>query len=178
MSDIADQARVTLFLADYAANDALGKVNALGAGWSLTGHDPATGMTGAWAVVVIIDVPPAFYGHDYALSLALRGPDGRPVTAPGPTGEQQTIQVAQSVHVDTPNPPGVYVPGNTLWAHTQLIMNFAAGLPLASGQQYTWTVEIDGTSKPHWRTSFYVVGPRPGPVFGGQAGPASIPEIS
>lgn len=178
MSEIADSARVAIFLADYAGNDAANKVNALGAGWSLTGLNPATGLTAAWSVVAMVDVPPKFYNDDFAIALTLRDPTGRAVEIPGVTGTPQTVQVAQNVHVDEPSfPPGTYVPRGIAWSHLQLIMNFGNGLPLAPGHLYTWTLEIDGVRRDQWATSFFVVGPPPPPVFGGPTGPASIPEL-
>ena len=150
MSEIAERARVALFLSDYAGNDAAGKVNALGAGWALTGVDPATGLTAAWSVVAMVDVPPQFYNDDFALALTLRDAADRPVSVPGPAGAGQTIQMAQNVHVDEPAfPPGANVPRHRAWAHVQVIVNFGNGLPLSPGQFYTWTLEIDGVRKEH-----------------------------
>lgn len=178
MSAVAERSKVTVILADYAAADAVNKVNILGTGFQIAGVDAATGLTSPQTVVVFIDTPPEQYGEDFAVTLTLRGMDDRPVELPGPAGTPQAMRVAQNLRVEEPIfPPEANVPRRITWAHTQIIFNIANGLPLAPGQLYTWTLEIDSTRDPRWVASFYVPGPRPRPVFGGPSNPASIPEL-
>ncbi|EYR65026.1 hypothetical protein N866_18830 [Actinotalea ferrariae CF5-4] len=178
MSPISDSARVSLFVADYAAPDAIQKLNIIGAGWAVTGVNPETGLTAPHAVVAFIDVPPDHYGEDFAFTLTLRGPDGQPVRVPGPTGQVEPLRIAQTLRAEEPQfPPEVNVPRRTVWSHTQVALNMSNGIPVQVGSLYTWTLDIDGNTRPAWAVSFYVPGPRPGPVFGGPAGPATIPDV-
>lgn len=178
MSEIAEAARVAVFLADYAGNDPGGRINALGVGWALAPLNPQTGVTSALAAVAIVSVPPQFYGAEYAIEVTLRREDGRAVEMPGPTGEPQALRLAQNIRAEEPTfPPGSNVPRGKLWSQMQVVMGFSNGLPLVGGQLYSFTVGIDSTSKPDWAASFYVPGPPSGPVFGGPAGPADIPGL-
>lgn len=178
MSDVGERSRVSVLLADYAAADAVGKVNVLGVGWSITALNPQSGTTTPQTVVVMVDSPPDLYGEDFALSLTLRNSDGHPVEVPGPTGAPQAMRVGQNVHIDEPAfPPGTNVPRHTMWAHTQVLLNLGNGIPLPPGHLYTWSVDIDGTHRTDWEVSFFVVAPPSLPVFGGPAGPSDIPDV-
>lgn len=178
MSAVAERARVAVLLSDYAAVDAANKINLLGLGWAVTGADPSSGLTAPQTVVVLIDAPPDLYGEDFAVTLTLRNADDEPVELPGPAGAMQAMRIAQNVRVEEPVfAPNLNVPRRAVWAHTQIILNLANGLPLALGQPYTWTLEIDSTQDPRWAVSFFVPGPRSAPVFGGPANPATIPEL-
>lgn len=178
MSSISSTARVSLFVADYAAPDAIQKLNILGAGWAVTAVNPETGLTAPHAVVAFIDVPPEHYGEEFAVTLTLRDSAGQPVKVPGPTGQVEPMRIAQTLRVEEPQfPPEFNVPRRTVWSHTQVALNMSNGIPVALGQLYTWTLDIDGNGHPAWSVSFYVPGPRPGPVFGGPANPATIPDL-
>lgn len=63
-------------------------------------------------------------------------------------------------------PPGLNVPRNTLWAHSQVVFTLVNGLPLRGDELYTWHVEIDGEERATWGTSFFVAAPPPQPVIG------------
>lgn len=168
-----------MFLADHAAVDAGKKINALGIGFSVVGADLATGLTGPQTVVALIEVPPTFYDVDYVVTLTLRGPDDTPVTLPGPVGQPQAVRMTQTLRAETPVfDPSFNVPRQTVWAHSQVLVNLSNGLPLPLGNLYTWTLELDDTRRDEWAVGFYVPGPRPGPVFGGPANPANIPGIA
>ena len=56
MSELSDNATVSLTLADLANADAAGKLNLLGANWTWTALQPS-GQTSPQALVVTIDVP-------------------------------------------------------------------------------------------------------------------------
>ncbi len=167
MRELRDAARVAVVLADYAAVDAINKVNILGAGWTVAGQDLATGATPPQTLVVLIDVPPEFYGTDFTVSLQLLNQTGEVVQLPGPVGVPQALRVAQIVRAEEPLfAPGANIPRGVIWPHSQLIFNLQNGLPLPPNQLYTWTVEIDGEHHDAWSASFYVPGPPPGPVVG------------
>lgn len=168
---------MTIFVTDYAATDAVSKINALGIGWTVTGTDPSTGMTAPQALVAMIDLPPELYGQDFSMTVTLRDATGDPVMLPGPAGTPQAMRIAQVARAEEPVfPPEMFVPRHLVWAHVQMILNLANGLPLPPGL-YTWSMEIDGNEDSRWATSFYVPGKRPDPVFGGPANPAQIPGV-
>ena len=167
MSAIGDSARVNVLLADFALADAINKLNVLGIGWAVTGIDPRTGATAPQSVVVMIDVPPDHYGASFTIGLQLRDSAGGLVELPGPAGQLQALRVAQIARVEEPMmPPGLGVPRNTLWAHSQVVFTLVNGLPLRGDEFYTWHVEIDGEERPTWATSFYVAAPPAAPVIG------------
>lgn len=181
MSVVAERSRVAVILADHAAADSSGKVNALGMGWAVSGNNSQTGLTAPQAVVVFIDSPPELYGEEFALTLTLRDEDGEPVELPGPPGAGGTMRVSQAARVEEPVfPPGAGIPRRMLWAHTQVILNLGNGLPLRPGHLYTWSLDIDTTHRPEWAVSFYVPGPASEPsrpVFGGPSNPTNIPGV-
>jgi hypothetical protein len=166
MSEIADDARVTLLLADYAVADAVKKVNILGAGWQLAGLQQNTGMTSPQTVVVFVDLPPQHNNEQFAMSLTLLDESGQAVEVPGPTGEQQPLRISQLCKAEEPVFPGQNVPSNVVFSHLQWVVQFAGGIPLPPSQLYTWQVEIDGNAPKAWAASFYVPGPKPKPVLG------------
>lgn len=167
MSALAEKARVSVLLADYASADAIGKINVLGAGFALCGIDVQTGAIPPQTLVVLIDILPEFYGEDFTLSVALRDSSGNPVEIPGPAGAPQPMRVAQVIRAETPVfPPGTNVPKDVVWAHAQLCLQLMNGLPLKAGDYYTWSVQLDGTDREDWAVSFYVAGPPPPVVLG------------
>ncbi|HUR51587.1 MAG TPA: hypothetical protein VMZ11_05645 [Mycobacteriales bacterium] len=173
---LLDSARVTVLLADYIAADAGGKLTAVGAAFTLTGLGP-DGHTPPQHVAVVVDVPPQHLGQDFALGISLveEGSDA-PVLVPGGTGEPEALRVAQVVQAQAPSVPGMMVP-STVPGRVQLVLGFPQGLPLQAGSTYRWTVELDGQSRPEWTAWFHVPAAAPGPVFGGPAGPSSIPQF-
>jgi hypothetical protein len=174
---LAQDAQVSVLLADYIGLDAAGKINALGAGFTVTGV--ANGLTPPQHVAALIDVPSSYAGQDFALSVQLRDETvGRLVQVPGQSGLLEALRMQQVARAERPNAgPGVHLP-QTMFARVQVALAFPMGLPLVVGNYYAWQVEIDGQSQPHWQARFYVAGPPPGPVFGGPSGPASIPPLS
>jgi hypothetical protein len=167
MDSVADQVRVALVLADYAAGDASGKANVIGAGWTVTGIDPQQGQTSPQSVLALLDVPPHLYEEEFVVTLALHNGAGELVQVPSPTGGTHALRIANVVKAPMPTfGPGTYVPSRTVWGHAQVVLNFPSGLPLERGQLYTWRLSIDTTTEPRWAVSFYVPGSDPGPVIG------------
>jgi hypothetical protein len=165
MSEISDNAHVSLMLADYANTDASNKLNMLGAGWMATALQ-ASGQTPPHALVVLIEVPPRHYGEEFAVTLTLTDEAGEPVKVGGPTGSPETLRIQQLVKADRPSVAQLYVPPHRLPGRVQLVLNFANGIPLAAGQIYRWAAEIDGNKDDRWQVSFLVAGPPPAPVLG------------
>lgn len=166
MSDVANDAQVAVLIADYAAIDAAGKVNAIGVGFQFAGLNVETGTTSPQTVIVLIDVPPKHYSEEFAVSLSLVDQVGDVVNVPGPTGEATPLRIAQVHTANVPQVPNAYIPKDLLPSRIQIVVNFAGGLPLAAGQLYAWQVDIDGSAEPHWRAVFFVPGPPPRPVIG------------
>jgi hypothetical protein len=169
---VLDDARVLLFVADYAGVDAAQKINAIGAAFTLTGIQPQTGLTPPHHVVVIIDVPTEYVGTDFALAIELRRDDlNQAVTVPGPAGQPEAMRIQQIVRPEKPQvPPGAQMPPG-LYARIQYVLAFPTGLQLPPGVTYRWRVEIEGQTKTGWDTVFHVLAPVPGPLFGGPSAP-------
>jgi len=124
--------RGSLVLCDYASQDQLaGKVNLMGAGWSMIGP-----QIGPHAVVAFIKVGWTEANRPHKLALRLADSDGAPVKVPGPAGEQQ-IQFSGNLEVG--RPPG-------LPEGSEIDATFAINLlplPLVPGQRYEWLLEVD-----------------------------------
>jgi hypothetical protein len=174
---IFEDANVSLVLADYIGVDSSGKLNALGVGFTATGIQ-ANGMTPSVYIAALIDLPSKYVGQEFAVSLKLQNDDtGQVVTLTGPTGQPDALRLQQVFKAERAvAPPGAYLPEG-MFCRTQMLMAFPNGLPLAPSSFFSWVVEIDGNSNSSWRCSFYVIGPPPGPVFGGPAGPTDIPSF-
>jgi len=172
-----DDVVVQVFIADHVSIDGVGKLNALGAGFMVTGVQP-TGLTLPQAIAVIIDIPSRYVGQDFTLSLELRNEaTGSVVTVPGPSGSPEALRLSQLTKVEQPNVPGLHLPSGVP-TRVQVVTAFVNGLPLSLGAQYTWRVEIDSQHRKGWTATFYVPGPPPGPVFGGPAQPTDIPGFT
>jgi hypothetical protein len=157
VTEISDNARVIVLLADFANQDPANKINLLGAHWNITGVQP-NGATSPQAVVIFIELPPHFQGKDFTVSVALLDEAGSPVDVPSPSGERQPLRLRQPFRVERPE---VGVPPDVP-SRIQAILNFHTGIPLTANRQYRWQVEIDDISRPEWEAGFYVVGPPPG----------------
>jgi hypothetical protein len=161
---LADEARVSLMLADFANADATGKLNIIGGGWQVTAR-LSTGMTPPICVIARVEVPASHYGEQIAWSMSLLGEAGDVVSLPGPSGELQALRIQQLAKVEKPNVPGLFLPPNSLRSQVQVVLNFSGGLLLAPGA-YSWLFEIDGNEEPHWNIEFVVLGPPAQPVIG------------
>jgi hypothetical protein len=165
VSEVADAATAVVVLADYAAAEPpAGKINAIGVGWQITAIAP-TGGTPPQTIVVLIDVPQSFAGEQVALTLSLRDATNNIVEVPQPDGSRQSVRIAQLAVINKPAVPGVALPRD-MPARVQVVVALPTGLALQPGELYTWQLDIDGTRKPEWATSFYVVAPAPPAVLG------------
>lgn len=174
---LVEEARVVVLVADYIAADASNKLNFIGAGFQLAGHDAQTGVIAPQHVAVIVDLPAKHHDTDVSLGVELRNRDtDQVVHVPGPM-ESQTMRIQQVVRPMRPSMPGVWLP-DTLPCRVQYLLQFPGGLPLPAGHGYYWRVELDGNHRKDWKSEFYVPGPPPGPVFGGPAGGAAdVPKF-
>jgi hypothetical protein len=130
--------RATLLLAD-AAQAVEGKLYVLGAGWSVTGPQPAP-----MAIALKLDVPWDQANARHRWRMELVDADGEAVTLP----EGGAIFIEQEFEVG--RPPGIK-PGTAL--DYVVAMNITP-LPLEAGRQYAWTLTIDGEGRDDWRLPF------------------------
>lgn len=138
--------RGALILCDYASQEIPGgKVNIIGAGWSVTAPVP-----GPRAVAVFIKVAWTEANQPHKFSVRMMDADGRVVTAEGPAGAQG-IEFQGNLEVGRPAgiPEGSEI-------DAQFAINLVQ-LPLVPGQRYAWQLEIDGTETA--RESFFVARP-------------------
>src|SRR5262249_35142692 len=138
--DLGRQLKATLLLAD-AAQAVDGKLFVLGGGWSVTGPQPTP-----MAIALKIDVPWDQANTRHGWRIELMDAAGQPVGGGGAgavRGEQE---------LERGRPRGVK-PGPSL--DFVLAINIPP-LPLEPGNQYAWTLTIDGESAENWRLPFSV----------------------
>lgn len=174
---IFDDAQVVVLAADYIGMDASGKINAIGAGFTVSGVLP-TGLVAPQHIAVLVDLPSRHAGAEFSLSIELRDEStDSAVKVAGPGGQLEPLRIGQLAKVlQFPSVPGVYIPAR-MFCRVQALLAFPNGLPVAPGGFYFWRVEIDGQHRKHWKASFHVLGPPPPAVFGGPTGPAGIPTL-
>lgn len=173
-----DDAQVRVLLADYIGVDLGGKINAIGAGFSLA-HLQPNGLTGPQHIIAIVDLPGRYGGQQFSLELELRDEtsDEAFSVAAGPDGRTHPLRFANVVTAPVPAVPGVHLPLDQVTTQVHLPLAIIDGLPLTAGHAYAWRVKLDGQTKQGWHSRFYVPGPPPPIVFGGPSGPATIPNV-
>jgi hypothetical protein len=132
----------TLLLCD-AAEAINGKLYILGGGWSITGP-----MSIPSALALKIDVPWSEANRKIHAKVELMDADGGLVSVPDQFGNEQPVQIEFDFEVG--RPPGL-APGTPLDATVALNI---PPLPLSQGSRFTWRLEVDGASKPHWQVAF------------------------
>jgi hypothetical protein len=163
MSEVFEQASVSLMLADYAVADPLGKLQVVGGGLQIIGRDAAKGMSASFALVVALVFPTELVGEQYAFEVVLEDTDGRPV---GLSESASVMRFGQTLQVDEPNFRGIGVPRRALPARSNVVLYFNTGLPLPPGGVLRWRARIDGDTRPEWVVSFFVPAPPSVPVLG------------
>lgn len=141
--------KAVLLLADFA-QVADGKLNIIGAGWSILGPMPVP-----TAIAAKLEIPWDQTNIKHNVVLELNDEDGHPVTFPGPTGPQP---VRVEVGVEVGRPPGVR-PGTPIDA--PIAVNIGP-LPLPPDRRFTWKLSIDGETHADWQVSFSTLAPPPG----------------
>src|SRR5664279_1240243 len=147
MSEVFEQASVSLILADFAVADQLGKLQMVGGGLQLIGRDHGSGVSAAFALVVSLTFPP-----ELAESAAVPG--------------SRVMRFGQTLQIEEPNFRGSGVPRRSLPTRSHVVLYFNTGLPLPPGQVLVWRARIDGESRPEWTVPFFVPAPPPAPVLG------------
>jgi len=130
-----------MILADYA-QAADGKLNVIGAGWSITGPGPAP-----FAIALDIKVPWDQTNMRHTMRLELVDADGSPVLVPTADGEQP-LYVESTFEVGR---PAGLKPGTPI--DVPIAMNFPA-MPLPRGGRFEWRLSIDGETHGDWRVAF------------------------
>jgi hypothetical protein len=133
--------KVTMLLADHA-QAAEGKLNIIGAGWTVIGPAPAP-----FAIAILFEVPwdRANEQHDFRLELV--DSDGDAVLVPTPDGEQPLVLEGQ---FEVGRPPGVK-------RGTPLPFPLALNMgphQLAAGGRYEWRLTLNEESHEDWRLAF------------------------
>ena len=168
MSEVFEQASVSLILADFAVADQLGKLQMVGGGLQIIGRNHATGASAAFAVVVGLGFPPELFNEQYAFEVVLEDENGNPVeladaaAVPG----SRVMRFGQTLQIEEPNFRGSGVPRRALPTRTHVVLYFNTGLPLPPGQVLVWRARIDGESRSEWTVPFFVPAPPPAPVLG------------
>lgn len=135
--------RVTLLLADHA-QAADGKLNVIGAGWTITGPQPSP-----FAIGLIFDVPWDRANEEIRFRLELVDQDGNAVEIETPEG-LQPVSIEGGFEVG--RPPGIK-------RGTPLTFPAAINMgpqPLQPGGRYEWRLTVDGESREDWRLPFSV----------------------
>lgn len=174
---LADDLHLTMLIADYIGVDAGGKLNAIGAGITVTGLQP-NGLSAPHHVAVLMDAPSKYYGTQFAFSLELRDQEtNQLVQVPNPSGTMEALRIQQVLTVSAPFIQNVYLPPGMV-ARVQVSLAFPTGVPVQAGATYGWHVQIDGREGKGWYAQFHVPGPPPPPVVGGPYSPANIPGLT
>ncbi len=168
MSDVFDQATVSLLLADYAVTDPLNRLQVVGGGLQVIGRDHAKGTTSAFALVVVMSFAPAVINEQYAFEIVLENTDGSPVElgSAQPGANSNVMRFGQTLQVEEPNFRGAAVPRHALPPRAQVVLYFNTGLPLPAGRVLVWRTRIDGDTRPNWSLPFFVQAPPTAPVLG------------
>lgn len=165
MSEYAKLATVDLALTDFANTDSAGKGNLIGAGVAVVGFQAPQGLTARIALWVAVHLPTALCPAEFPVEISLLDGAGELFNLPGPSGDQP-LRMAQIVTLEKPNLPIPVVQRDHIGSRSQIVVEFAGGLPLVPGQVYTWQVRLDGDVDRQWTYPFAVVGPQPSAVFG------------
>lgn len=134
-----------LLLADAAQTDSIGKVHALGLGWTVT-----TTPTPPQAVIAIFDLDWHEANQPFHFEIKLLNADGSQIFGPGPAGPAP-IQIEGDL--ETGRPPGLPQGSNLM---VPVTVNIAPGLPLQVGQRYEWRLHVD--SKIDESAGFAIIG--------------------
>ena len=168
VSEVFEQASVSLILADFAVADQLGKLQMVGGGLQLIGRDSATGISAAFALVVSLTFPPELFNEQYAFEVVLEDEAGTPIelAEAAPVPGSRVMRFGQTLQIEEPNFRGSGVPRRALPTRSHVVLYFNTGLPLPAGRVLVWRARIDGESRPQWTVPFFVPAPPPAPVLG------------
>ena len=130
-----------MLLADHA-QAAEGKLNIIGAGWTVVGPGPAP-----FAIAILFEVPWDRANEQHHFRLELVGSDGAPVLTETAGGEEPLVIEGQ---FEVGRPPGVK-------RGTPLPFPLAINMgpqPIPPGGRYEWRLTVDQESHEDWRLVF------------------------
>jgi hypothetical protein len=130
---------VTMLLCD-AAQAVDNKLYVLGAGWSVTGPNPAPS-----AIALHLKVPWDEANMPHVMRLELIDADGQPV-APAAGADPIVIESQFEVGRAAGLPPGTPI-------DLSVALNFGP-IALAHGGRYDWRLTIDGRAEDDWHLAF------------------------
>jgi hypothetical protein len=133
--------KVTMLLADHA-QAAEGKLNIIGAGWTVVGPGPAP-----FAIAILFEVPWDRANEQHAFRLELVDSDGDAVVVATPDGEEALVIEGQ---FEVGRPPGIK-------RGTPLPFPLAINMgpqPIPPGGRYEWRLTVDEESDEDWRLAF------------------------
>ena len=151
--------KINIILADLGAQDASGKLNLLGAGWSYIGVLPS-GLTSDIAVAVTIEVPWDQCNRELDFVLELIDDDGKAFEVPV-GDERKPVRLSQKLVVATT--PGA--PNGTPGSATVLVQ-LQGGLPLTPGRSYRWRAVLGNNEDEAGEARFFVLRQPSVPTFG------------
>jgi hypothetical protein len=167
VSEIAQAATVSILVADFASNDAIGKGNIVGAGVAGLGFDPQQGLTSRFTLWISVHIPTSLCPAEFPLETALVDVNGQLVNLPGPFGSDgQPLRVAQLLQAEKPNMTFNAAQRDHLGSRMVVAIDFGSGLPLAPGGLYTWRIRLDGDDTRTWEYPIAVAGPPTAPIIG------------
>jgi hypothetical protein len=165
MSEVASRALVNVALADYAADDAAGKVNVIGKGLAVIGYDARQNISTPFVLVLDVWVPTDLLPAEFAIDVSLLDESGEIVELPTPVGSQK-LRIAHVAEVKYPTGNFSNGVAKHVGGRANLTVNFNTGIPLAPNGLYTWRIELDGDEDYQWTYPFAVAGPPKAPVIG------------
>ncbi len=161
MSEASESAHVRIVLADYGVEQQ-GKVTLVGAGISIFGVNPDSGLTAPFVVWATVNFAPEFVGYSPTVELSLETDDGKPVHLPTVADEQsqlRQVRIGTYEALRRTSVQGFDIPSEIIRPKTQILLLFQTGIKLDAGQLYRWRVEVDGVTRDHWTEMMYIVPP-------------------
>lgn len=152
---IGHDARAVFLVADDAAADETGVVQAVGIGRRVV-RSGENGQTPPLTLVALIDLPARYAGRDFAVAVELRDIAGV-VEVPDLNGAPGPFRIEQTVRAEVGSLDGADLPQD-LGARVQFLLGVPAGVPLAPGHTYRWALEVDGRHDDAWIVPMYVAG--------------------
>jgi hypothetical protein len=131
-----------MVLAD-AATVSDGKLNLLGAGWTVTGPQPTP-----MAIGLLVAIPWSEANRPHRLRISLVDSDGQLVNFIASDGSSHHIEVQADLEVG--RPPGL-LPGSPLPVPLAIPIT---PLPLEPGHRYVWQLHFDDRTHDDWRVVF------------------------
>jgi hypothetical protein len=162
MSEASEAAHIYIQMADFINHDGARKLNIVGGGINILGLQPTIGTTTGFHVLGRVEVPSRVCPVECAIGLMLVDANNDVVVIPGTDSK---LRFAQIQLFEKPQVPGVLASPELCRSHN-LILGFAAGLPLQVGSHFSWILRVDNDVDHQERLEFAVAGPPPPPVLG------------